>query len=58
MKHILSIDGIRNFHNIHTRHSTLTSTGPAHHRWPRLKETEELQVKEKKLAPHIRRIWR
>jgi len=59
MKPVSSIGRIRTPYHIRTRLSIATSTGPGHNnRWPRLRETEQLQVKEKCLPARIRRIWR
>jgi len=58
MKHFHWIGRIRTPQHIRTRLSAPTSTGPGHNRWPRLKETEQLQAKEKFLPARIRRIWR
>lgn len=49
---------IRTHKNIRTRHSIPISTGPGRARWPRLKEAEQLQAKEKHLKSGRRRIWR
>ena len=56
MKHLYRIGWIRTSQHIRTRLSTPTSTGPGHNRWLRLKETEQLQAKEKSLPARIRQI--
>ena len=58
MKRIKSIGRIRTPYHIRTRLSIPTSTGPGHNLWPRVKETEQLEVNENSFPSHIRRIWR
>ncbi len=58
MKPTRSIGGIRTLKHIRTRLSILTSTGPGHNRWLRLKETEQLRSQEVSLPARARRNWR
>jgi len=44
MKPMHTLHQIRTHKDIRTRHSIRTSTGPGHAAWPRLKETEQLQM--------------
>lgn len=58
MQHIRTRRRIRTHDNIRTRCSLVTSTGPGHVHWPRLKETEQLKRAEKHLLAGVRRAWR
>ncbi len=49
MKIIGALGRIRVHKHIRTRYSIRTSTGPGRALWPRLKETEQLQMEEKRL---------
>ncbi len=58
MKRKNSLGQIRTNKNIRTYYSIRTNTGPGQAAWPRLKETEQLQFKEKRLNQYISYIWR
>lgn len=58
MKFYYWTNRIRTAQHIRTRLSAPTSTGPGHNRWPRLKETEQLEAKEISFRARNRRIWR
>lgn len=51
----LTTKGVRTHRHIRSLASLLTSTGPGRARWPRLRETEQLQrVSRSQLRPHPR----
>jgi hypothetical protein len=59
MKRIKTVSHIRTPSHIRTSLSIPASTGSRHNRrWSQLRETEQLQAKEKRLPALIRRIWR
>jgi len=54
MSDLRTLEHIRTSRHVRTRHSIPTATGPARARWPRLKETERLEVEEKRLQARWR----
>jgi len=58
MKYQYSINLIRTNDNIRTSNSIRRNTGPGQATWTRLKETEQLQLKERNYPYRNRKIWR
>jgi hypothetical protein len=58
MKYQYSLKQVRTNKNIRTSNSIRTNTGSGQAAWTRLKETEQLQSKEKNFTCNSKKKWR